>query len=190
VDEQDGTFMGTGGYIINIDLSQRLPNWLPMFGQKIKLTYNGISKACDRCFRLHNSELNCAKMSWEQYTVQFKTDNPEINEETFDCNCSLTANQIKSADNNLQDVFEDEKAEGNEPGSHLNSEVKTDNEEQVEEVQGITLNNELSDELILSFLRENEMTESEMEWLKSHGKMSEFEVLKLIGKIMINRANS
>ncbi len=63
--------------------------------------------------------------------------------------------------------------------------MKTNHEEQVEEVQGITLNNELSDELILSFLRENEMTESEMEWL-----MSEFEVLKLIGKIMMKRAHS
>jgi hypothetical protein len=119
-------------------------------------------------------------MTWEQFTVQFKHNNPKINEETFDS--SLTANKSNSEDNKVEGVFEEEKAEDNVPNTNLNSEVKTDCEEQVEEVQGLILNNELPKELILSFLRENEMTENEMDWLKSHGKLSKFEFLKLIAK--------
>jgi hypothetical protein len=45
-------------------------------------------------------------------------------------------------------------------------------------------------EVILSFLKENELTENQMDWLKSHRELSESEILKLIGKIMLNRASS
>ena len=46
---------------------------------------------------------------------------------------------------------------------------------------------ELSDEEILSFLRANDLTEKEMNWLKSKGTLTESEVLKLIGQIMLER---
>jgi hypothetical protein len=60
----------------------------------------------------------------------------------------------------------------------------------VEEARGIHFYEELLDEVILSFLRDNKMTKNEMDWLKSHGELNEFEVLRLIGKIIKNRASS
>jgi hypothetical protein len=40
---------------------------------------------------------------------------------------------------------------------------------------------------IISFLMENEMTDIELDWLRSHGNVSEVEVLKLVGCIMLSR---
>jgi hypothetical protein len=42
------------------------------------------------------------------------------------------------------------------------------------------LNNDLSNDEIVSFLRENELSDIEMDWLRSHGNVSELEVLKLV----------
>jgi hypothetical protein len=42
------------------------------------------------------------------------------------------------------------------------------------------LKNDLSNVDVKSFLRENEMTDMEMEWLRSHGTVREVEVLKLV----------
>jgi hypothetical protein len=45
--------------------------------------------------------------------------------------------------------------------------------------------NELSNDEILLFLRANELTVKEMNWLKSRGTLTESEVLKFIGQIML-----
>jgi hypothetical protein len=49
------------------------------------------------------------------------------------------------------------------------------------------MNNDLSNNEIIYFLRENEMTVIESDWLRSHGTVSEVEVLKLVGQIMLSR---
>jgi hypothetical protein len=45
IDEVEFTSMDTGAYLVNVDLSKRLPSWLPMFGQKVKLFHEGINKS-------------------------------------------------------------------------------------------------------------------------------------------------
>jgi hypothetical protein len=55
---------------------------------------------------------------------------------------------------------------------------------------GLNSNNRLSNDAILLFLRENETTENEKDWIKSHEKLNEVEVLKLLGEIMLNKASS
>jgi hypothetical protein len=52
---------------------------------------------------------------------------------------------------------------------------------------GVDLNNELSYDEIISFLRDNEMTDKEIDWLRSQGTFSGLEVLKLTGQILLNR---
>ncbi len=46
---------------------------------------------------------------------------------------------------------------------------------------------ELSNDEILSFLRANDLTKKEMIWLKNKGTLTDFEVLRLIGQIMLER---
>jgi hypothetical protein len=66
---------------------------------------------------------------------------------------------------------------------------KISNEGELKIKGTIELSNELSNNQILSFLKDNEMTDNEMDWLRSHETVTEFEVLKLIGQIMSNRSS-
>ena len=50
------------------------------------------------------------------------------------------------------------------------------------------MDNDLTDDEILLFLRENELTEKEMTWLKSLGTKSETEIVRLVGLIVMKRA--
>jgi hypothetical protein len=45
-DDYDKTTIGTGSYLVGLKLSKRLPNWVPMFGMKVKLSYKGGRMAC------------------------------------------------------------------------------------------------------------------------------------------------
>jgi hypothetical protein len=69
-----------------------------------------------------------------------------------------------------------------------NCEVERNDNVQIDAARGLNFDRELPDEVMLSFFGENELAQSEMDWLKSHGELSEFAVLKLISKIIKNRA--
>ena len=181
--KQDGSFMGTGGYLVDINLSKRLPNWEPMFGQRIRLTYNGIPKTCTRCLFIHREGLACEKRSWEDYANQFKADNPDIDEDTFDEN--TTANPDNTADHWLGNASQDGNCDGD--SGHRGDQDQDQNEDTNEENESV-MDNDLTDDEILLFLRENELTEKEMTWLKSLGTKSETEIVRLVGLIMMKRA--
>ena len=51
------------------------------------------------------------------------------------------------------------------------------------------MNTKFSNDEILLFIRENELSESEIDWLKSLGPKSEIKIIDLIGSIMQERAN-
>ncbi len=44
-DVSDNTTLGTGSYLVWLKLSKRMPNWVPMFGMKVKLSYKGVRAA-------------------------------------------------------------------------------------------------------------------------------------------------
>ena len=131
----------------------------------------------------HEQSLEC-----NQRENQINGDTSQDLDNTF--NRSKTFNLNNTADNIAEDVFEGEHTEGNKWDLHQNCEVERTDNVQVDEARGLNFDRELHDEVILSFFGENELTESEMDWLKSHGELSEFEVLKLISKIIKKRASS
>ena len=71
-DDSDKTTIGTISYLVLLKLSKRLPNWVPMFGMKVKLSFKGGRMACKRCFLHHNSKVNCVKRKWSEYVTQFR----------------------------------------------------------------------------------------------------------------------
>jgi hypothetical protein len=81
VDEEDGTSTGTSPYLAVVRLRKRLPNLLSMFGLKIHLTYDGIFKICKRCYHYHRMGLSCEKCYWCEFVIQFKMENPKIEED-------------------------------------------------------------------------------------------------------------
>jgi hypothetical protein len=72
----------------------------------------------------------------------------------------------------VEDDFQDENCSSDVRDPDLNHDKNTNCQEQFDKVQGGNLNNEPSNNTILSFLREDEMTESEMNWLNVHGTLN------------------
>jgi hypothetical protein len=190
----DNTTLGTGSYLVWLKLSKRLPNWVPMFGMKVKLSYKGGRAACKRCYLHHNSEIECDKRKWSEYVNKFKEENKDIVD--YKTN-RLDMNQ-ESSDSNPGDDVEmiGERLEvvngvtGNCNDDDGKAQVESGQDQFDKVNEEVVADRKLPDEMILSFFGENEQTESEMNWLKSHGELTEFEVLKLISKIVKNRASS
>jgi hypothetical protein len=100
------------------------------------------------------------------------------------------SNSDNTADPWLETVFQNENANSNEQDPDLNYDVNTNYNKQAKEVEVVNLNKELSNDIILSFLRENEIIENEMDLLKSHVKLNELEVFELILEIRLNKASN
>ena len=56
-DEQGSTTelppVGNGTYLVTMKLRKDMPNWVPMYGRKVCLSYRGIKKQCNACFGPH-----------------------------------------------------------------------------------------------------------------------------------------
>ena len=82
--ESDGKIIGTGSYTLKMRLNRLIPNIIPMHGLKIKCSYQGVKKQCNRCYEYHGNKRGesktCAKKSFEQYIETFREDNPKIPE--------------------------------------------------------------------------------------------------------------
>ena len=124
--------------------------------------------------------MSCVKHNWQDFEAQFKTENPRIEVLMVDGDVNEKPHEdIGHTDTNGLTSLESIKVEPEEISNKGEINIKGT----------IELSNEPSNNEILSFLRDNELTDKEMDWLKSHGIVTEFGVLKLIGQIMSNRSS-
>jgi hypothetical protein len=100
-DVVDNLIKGTRSYLVTFKLFRRLPNWIPMFGMKVKLSYKGGKMACKSCFCHHKTEVGCIKRKWLDYIIQFKADNKDINK-----NMINPREEPKQKDGRLEEVPE------------------------------------------------------------------------------------
>ena len=169
---------------------------IPMYGLRVTMSYYGISKICKKCFNYHKREIGCVKRRWNDYVSQFKAENGSIAEEMFN-------NEDKRQDlvdlNGAQEEFKDpewdsgaNKSREEVKHSDLFSGTHRSKESFLakhQEQQDVNANTKFSNNEILLFIRENELSESEIDWLKSLGPKSEIEIINLIGSIVHERAN-
>ena len=90
--EPGGMAAGTGSYTLKVQLNRSIPIILPMHGLKIKCTYQGVKKQCDKCYEYHRinqeesrSKNTCEKKTLEQYIAIFKDNNPQIPVSMINC---------------------------------------------------------------------------------------------------------
>jgi hypothetical protein len=155
-----------------------------------------------------------ASKRWEDFVTEFKANNPDIDSRLIN-NCD-DLDHFETDSPQLHEIYTERRPKGNENVIKLpiESGIFEDDEAEVEDqnwdcniIKGsierywVEIGNDeenrtsgtaeqadkLSDEEILSFLRANDLTEKEMNWLKSKGTLTESEVLKLIGQIMLER---
>jgi hypothetical protein len=58
-----------GAYIVNLKLAYQIPEYLPMWGKKVRIYYHGISSFCTNCYDIGHPRNECkAKSStWKDY---------------------------------------------------------------------------------------------------------------------------
>ena len=63
---------------------QKIPEWLPLDGLRIKIQHKGMQKLCSVCFGHHlRKDCNEEKVSWAEYVRKFRSENPDISDEFY-----------------------------------------------------------------------------------------------------------
>ena len=71
---------GTGTYKVKVRLEKFPPQYLPMYGQKVRIHFQGIKKICTQCYQEGHIKRDCKghKRQWISYVRDFVEDNAQI----------------------------------------------------------------------------------------------------------------
>ena len=71
---------GTGTYKTKVKFFSLPPQYLPIYGQKVRLHYQGVKKMCTRCYKTGHIKRDCENesTSWITYVKSFMEKNPGI----------------------------------------------------------------------------------------------------------------
>ena len=70
---------GNGIYSVRMKVKREMPQFMPMYGKRIRLYYRGIVKRCSNCFHAHmRSQCRNTKVTWPEYVRGFNSIFPEI----------------------------------------------------------------------------------------------------------------
>jgi hypothetical protein len=78
VDERNISKIGAGAYIVNLKLSWRLWNLIPMIRLKVKLSHDRFAKICSNNYRYHNRDAHCEKRGWQACVDQCKDEKQKL----------------------------------------------------------------------------------------------------------------
>jgi hypothetical protein len=83
-DSEGGHAIGNGTYSVKMKLDSDLPQFLPMFGKRIRLYYRGILKKCSNCFGPHaRKACNRERVAWIEYVSDLMKAKPEIPDDFY-----------------------------------------------------------------------------------------------------------
>lgn len=70
---------GDATYSIKMRLDKQIPQFLPMYGKKVKIEHRAIQILCNNCYGKHPRKVcKSEKMSWMNYVEGFMNRNPDI----------------------------------------------------------------------------------------------------------------
>ena len=155
-DNEDGICSGTGVYLVSVKIERRIPNLVPMFGQKVTLSHHGVSRICKKCFKYHKREISCVKGNWHEFVDKFKSDHPRIPdfmfEEDEDYQDSwLCETEKKNEDDNIETESE--------PEQETSDEEESDKESKYSDMElSLSDTDEFARLLAIGQLKEKEIT--------------------------------
>ena len=78
-DSADDLPIGNGIYLVKMKLSKDMPQFMPMYGKRVRIYYRGITKRCTNCFQPHQRK-HCKneKVTWFEYVKGFADILPDI----------------------------------------------------------------------------------------------------------------
>ena len=79
--DSDGEPIGNGTYSVKMKLIKDIPQFLPMYGRRIRIYYKGITKLCTKCFGTHaRRQCGKEKVPWINYVRDYMKNNESIEE--------------------------------------------------------------------------------------------------------------
>ena len=82
--DSDAEPIGNGTYSVKMKLNRDIPQFLPMFGRRIRIYYKGITKLCTQCFGSHNRrQCQNEKVPWVIYVRNYMFNNKNVEEPLF-----------------------------------------------------------------------------------------------------------
>ena len=78
-DSDKSNLVGTGTYVVKMKLKKQIPQYLPIYGRKLRIYYPGIDRACSNCYGMHSRQ-KCRndKVQWISYVRDFMSRNRSI----------------------------------------------------------------------------------------------------------------
>ena len=69
----DDIELGSGDYWVTMELSDKIPQFLPMYGKKVEVYYRGMDQLCLNCYEGGHKRVDCDndKKEWMDYVVDF-----------------------------------------------------------------------------------------------------------------------
>ena len=82
--DSDGEPIGNGTYSVKMKLIKDIPQFLPMYGRRIRIYYKGITKLCTKCFGTHaRRQCGKEKVPWINYVRDYMKNNESIEENYY-----------------------------------------------------------------------------------------------------------
>ena len=85
-----------------------IPQYLPMYGSKIRIYYKNVVKICTRCYEGGHIRKDCQnnKKQWIDYVSDFMNTNPDIPKEFYGRWSEVVENEINSKEKRTEDENE------------------------------------------------------------------------------------
>ena len=113
--------IGNGTYSVKMKLDKDIPQFLPMYGRRIRVYYKGINKLCTQCFGSHTRrQCQNAKVPWIHYVRDYMSNNKNVGEMLFGKWWDIIDKEFPGYFDALEDKCQDKTLNEGENGENYN----------------------------------------------------------------------